>query len=74
MSNHILNENSNYLAAYKQFKMQKCIEHIRNVGIKNVFLRNVVFKLIFDILRILIIHIYHFFIFYIIIFLFYNVK
>ena len=61
MSNHILNENSNYLAAYKQFKMQKCIEHIRNVGIKNVFLRDVVFKLIFDILRILIIHIYHFF-------------
>ena len=50
MSNHILNENSNYLAAYKQFKMQKCIEHIRNVGIKNRFLRNVVFKLIFDIL------------------------
>ena len=40
MSNHILNENSNYLAAYKQFKMQKCIEHIRNVGIKNRFLRN----------------------------------
>ena len=30
--------------------MQKCIEHIRNVGIKNRFLRNVVFKLIFDIL------------------------
>ena len=50
MSKHILNENSNYLAAYKHFKMQKCIEHIRHVGIKTRFLRNVVFKLIFYIL------------------------
>ena len=39
MSNHILNENSNYLAAYKQFKMQKCIEHIRYVGIKKSFFK-----------------------------------
>ena len=50
MSKQILNENSNYLAAYKHFNMQKCIEHIRNVGIKTRFLRNVVFKLIFYIL------------------------
>ena len=50
MSNQILNENSYYLAAYKHFKMQTCIEHIRNVGIKTHFLRNVVFKLIFYIL------------------------
>ena len=62
MSNHILNQNSNYLAAYKQFKMQKCIEHIRYVGIKNRFLRNVVFNLIFLTFSVyLIIHIYDFF-------------
>ena len=39
MSNQILNENSYYLAAYKHFKMQKCIEHIRNVGIKRSFFK-----------------------------------